>query len=205
VTFGSAFHMLMEEGYAAAKELGLADHLLVEKSFKIELNTPDGKAVLSGRFDMADTEDKVLWDFKTEKTYSVKLMKAGKWEDSKHPWQLNTYRHFAYPEAEHLKLCVLVKDHGRQSRIKDGVYPVEILEVPRIDDAVLHETVIAKIAEHLRCEKEPDKFLRDCTDDETWRHPKTKEPIRCMEYCPAGSEKCIQWLAEKEVRERKKA
>jgi len=192
-TFGTAFHSIMEEGAALVKEMGLCpDKFRVEEPFTAELDTPAGRATLRGRPDIYDTELKTLYDYKTEKSYSVKLLKEGNFNDSKHMAQLNIYRLFKYPEAEHLVIVAMVKDHGRQIALKDGLRPIELIELPILNDKAVRDYVIYRVAENLRTEADPQK-VRDCTEEELWLQKKDGMPLRCTEYCPAGkSGLCLQ-------------
>jgi hypothetical protein len=189
--FGTSAHALLEDGLAAAQERGLGLELESEKPFSVELETPAGKATLTGRPDLYDKTLRTLYDWKTMKAYSAKLLKEGKWDDSKFLPQLNIYRHFAYPEAEHLVLIALIKDHGRQTEIRDGLRPVEVIEVPAMDPKAVRDYTIYRLAENLRAEADPTK-MRECCEDELWTQ-RDGMPMRCLDYCPAGkSGQCIQ-------------
>lgn len=190
-TFGTSFHSIMEEGAVLVKEMGLGDHLRVEEPFSVELDTPAGKATLRGRPDIFDARLRTLYDYKTAKAYPAVKMKKGEWQDSNYMPQLNIYRHFAYPEAEHLVLVLMIKDHGRQVQIRDGLRPIEVIEVPILAPAAVQEYVIYRVAENLRAEKDP-MSVRECLGDELWTQ-RDGMPMRCMDYCSAGKAKmCLQ-------------
>lgn len=187
VCFGTAYHLLMERGGSRLSELGVTDNAILEQSFRTEIATPYGKAVLAGRPDRYEPDTKTLWDYKTEKLYSVKKYLAGAWEGVKHVYQLNTYRTFMFPEAERLMLSCLVKDHGYAAKVRDGIPAIVNVEVPILDSAFIRELVRAKVGELLMNEADP-RTIRDCQDEELWGGK------RCEEYCPVNGY-CLQYLA----------
>jgi hypothetical protein len=187
VALGTAYHLLMEMGDRRLAKFGVQDMALKEQSFTVELDTPEGKAVLTGRYDRYEPDTRTLWDYKTEKAYSVKKFKAGDFNGSKHPWQLNTYRVFGAPEAERLMLSCAIKDHGYQTKMKDGLKAIEDIEVPLIEPAVIKEVVTAKLALLLRLEKNPS-LLPDCAPEDLWGGR------RCEEYCSVRPF-CLQGMA----------
>jgi len=188
--FGTAYHLLMESGGKTLAEFGIKDTALVEQSFRAEVKTPHGTAILAGRADRYDPDTKTLWDYKTEKLYSVKKYMAGNWDGAKHPWQLNTYKVFMFPEAEHLMLSCLVKDHGYGAKVRDGIKAIVNIEVPLIDPALVREIVVAKVGELLKNEQDPST-IRDCLPEELW------DGKRCQEYCAVNGD-CDQFKRTRE-------
>jgi hypothetical protein len=194
VCFGTAYHLLMERGGARLAELGVADPAVLEQSFRTEITTPFGKAVLAGRADRYEPDTKTLWDYKTEKLYSIKKYLAGEWEGVKHVYQLNAYRTFMFPEAERLMLSCLVKDHGYQAKVRDGIPAIVNVSVPIIQSGLIREVVASKIGILLQNEADPSA-IRDCLPEELWGGK------RCEEYC-AVREFCLQGLANNGTRSR---
>jgi len=192
-TFGSSFHSIMESGAALVKELGLGEQLYVEEPFSVSLDTPAGTATLRGRPDIYDAKFLTLYDYKTEKAYTIKKLKEGNFNDSKHMAQLNIYRHFAYPKAEHLIVVAMIKDHGRQTEIRDGLRPIEQVEVPIMAPVAVQEYTVYRVAENLRAEKDP-ATMRECVEEELWLQPREQNlPLRCQKYCAAGKTgQCLQ-------------
>jgi hypothetical protein len=184
--FGTAYHLLMESGEKRLAEFGVTDTAVLEQSFRAEIKTPHGTAILTGRADRYEPDTKTLWDYKTEKLYSVKKYLAGNWEGAKHPWQLSTYRTYLFPEAEHLMLSCLIKDHGYQAKVREGIKAIVSIEVPIHSSGVVLEVVAAKIGELLKNEQDPST-IRDCQPDELW------DGKRCEEYCPVNRH-CQQYL-----------
>lgn len=185
--FGQGYHALMEAGAARLKEWGIEDTARVEQSFRAEVQTPHGTAVLAGRADRYEDDTKTLWDYKTEKIYSVKKYLAGEWDGVKHALQLNTYRTYLFPEAEHLKLSCLVKDHGYRDQVS-GIRAIVNVEIPILDSAYVRGLVRTKVDELLMNEKDPST-TRDCQAEELWGGK------RCEEYCPAKAF-CSQYQSQ---------
>jgi hypothetical protein len=192
VCFGTAYHLLMESGQLSLAKLGITDHAVIEQSFRAEIKTDQGTAILTGRADRYEPDTKTLWDYKTEKLYSVKKYLAGDWEGVKHTWQLSTYRTFMFPEAERLRLSCLVKDHGYQAKVRDGIKAIVNVDVPIIQSGLIREVVASKIGILLQNEADPST-IRDCTPEELWGGK------RCEEYC-AVREFCLQGLANNGTR-----
>jgi hypothetical protein len=185
--FGTAYHLLMERGSKRLAELGITDTAVIEQSFRAEIKTDQGTAILTGRADRYEPDTKTLWDYKTEKLYSIKKYLAGDWEGVKHVLQLNTYRTFMFPEAERLRLSCLVKDHGYQAKARDGIKAIVNVDVPIIQSPLVREIVASKVGILLQNEADPST-IRDCLPEELWGGK------RCEEYC-AVREFCLQGLA----------
>jgi hypothetical protein len=190
--FGTAYHLMVERGQLSLAKLGITDNSVIEQSFRAEVVTPHGKATLTGRADRYEPDFKTLWDYKTEKLYSIKKYLAGDWEGVKHTWQLSTYRTFMFPEAEHLRLSCLVKDHGYQAKVRDGIKAIVNVDVPIIQSGLIREVVASKIGILLQNEADPST-IRDCLPEELWGGK------RCEEYC-AVREFCLQGLANSGTR-----
>ena len=189
--FGTAYHLMVERGQLSLAKLGITDNASTERdpgmSFQAKIITAHGTAILTGRADRYEPDFKTLWDYKTEKLYSIKKYLAGDWEGVKHVYQLNTYRTFMFPEAERLRLSCLVKDHGYQAKVRDGIKAIVNVDVPIIQSGLVREVVASKIGILLQNEADPST-IRDCLPEELWGGK------RCEEYC-AVREFCLQGLA----------
>ena len=187
--FGSAFHALIESQHEFIRTLESEDYD-VEKNFKADL----GFATLSGTADLYDRKSKTLWDFKTIKSYAVKMMLQGDFSGNKYKDQMNIYRAYGFPEAEHLKIEAVVKDWSAAVQDKDRILPVEDIDVP-ID--LVSNTVamtVARTQEHVTAQETGAPRL--CTDEERWinTNPRSKNcgvALRCRDYCPVSAY-CMQ-------------
>lgn len=182
-TLGTAWHNVIEEGLKDMNEEE-RKHYHIEEENRFEVDF--GYAVLSGRPDMWVDDIKLLRDFKTMKVYSAKRFKAGQWDDSTYPWQLNTYRWFKYPEAERLDLECVIKDWSTRSLL-EGVHEYEIIEVPSISRATIEERVQELLKEHVGNQEDPTK-IKPCSKEDVWfqDNPRSMNdgvPLRCKEYC----------------------
>ena len=183
--YGSAFHTLIEKQHDVIRLLEEED-FAVEHHFEVDL----GIAILSGTADLYDRKAKTLWDYKTIKTYAVMKLKAGNFKDNKYADQLNIYRAYAFPEAEHLIIEAIVKDWSSAVQQKDHVQPIEDIEVPLYAMAETIQMVNRLVAEHVDAERSGEP--RPCTEEEMWinKNPRSQNcgvPLRCRDYCPAVS------------------
>jgi len=186
---GTGFHSVMEKGHSMLTG-GMADRFESEQPFSIEI----AGCILTGRPDLYDRATKTLIDYKTIKLYAVKLLKEGHFDDSKYKDQINIYRTFKYPEAEHLILEVVSKDWMEYNWKADGIYQIEDIEVPMEPMTEMRAMVECKILEHKQA-LETGRY-RQCTDDERWlnRNPRSKnygKYTRCMGFCSV-SKNCEQ-------------
>ena len=188
--FGSAFHALIESQHEFIHALESED-FVVEKNFKADL----GFAVLSGTADLYDKKTKTLWDYKTIKSYAVKLLLQGDFSGNKYKDQMNIYRAYGFPEAEHLMIEAVVKDWSAAVQDKDRIRPVEDIAIPIEPLAYTIQHAVALTQEHVNAQVSGKP--RECTEDERWinKNPKSKNcgvPLRCRDYCPV-SEFCPQF------------
>jgi hypothetical protein len=175
----------------------LGDRYEIEKNFIVDF----GYAKLSGTTDLWDKDEKVLWDYKTIKSYAVKKLLAGDWSGSKYADQLNIYAAYGYPEAKRLVIEAVVKDWSPSIQLKDGIRPIEDINVPMHPQGCTEMMVQALLQEHVRVQKEGGP--RPCTDEEIWittnpRSPNCGIPLRCRDYCPASSV-CLQYQRRLEL------
>jgi len=184
--FGTAVHNLIEMQKDKLAEIGVADDYCIEERRTIEFNGIN----LTGRVDQYNKKTKTLFDYKTIKSYAVEKMKKEHFEDNSYLLQLNGYRTFFFPEAEHLIIEAFVKDWGYDKYKKNGVMPIEKVEIPILSDEYVKETFKRLIDQHLKVEKSGQ--LPDCTKDEVWfnENPKSDNfgiPLRCRDYCEVNS------------------
>jgi len=194
LTFGSAWHGVIEGTIKGLEELNLADRFEMEKKLKKSY----GVCTLTGRADLYDKETKTLWDFKTTKGYWVKKMhETNDWSGTTYHQQLNIYRWMGFPDCKTMKLKILVKDWSNRMEDKDGVFPIEEMEVPWIDDKDVEELVSSRLDTLMAIEsklEEPPK----CLEADLWLS-RRKEPLRCLSYCPVNNY-CTQyqdWIKER--------
>ena len=181
---GTAYHLMMETGENRLAGYALPrDNAILEQSFRAEIKTPYGTAILTGRADRYEPDTKTLIDYKTEKLYSVKKYFAGNWEGSKHAFQQNIYRTFMFPEAERILLSCFIKDHGYQALARDGIPAIVNVEVPIMDSDYVREFVQAKITMLLMNEKDPST-IPDCEQEELWGGRRCEEYCAVNKYCP---------------------
>ncbi len=195
--FGSGFHAAIEESKHAIENMGLgADYVIEEKgAFTINIETPEGSAVLTGIPDLYSVAEKTLYDFKTMKYfYDGKFILDGRGPKPEHIEQLNIYAWARFPRCERLIIKALVKDWNRKLRDQHDVPKIITVEVPKWPAEAVDKMVGERLAVLLKAERTNE--VRPCTREECWVQEKTQEWIRCEEYC-AVNEFC------KEYKERK--
>ena len=183
-TFGTAWHSVVERNIGKCPP----DHK-AEERFDVKI----GDAHLRGTYDYFDGE--TLTDWKTMKVYPVKKLRTGDWGSTTYGEQLNIYRHYGCPEAKAMKIVAAVKDWSLAAEAKDGIEPVEQIEVPMMTVEEIEELVRKRLAIHTS----PDNI--PCAIEDLWiqlspRSQYYNKPLRCMEYCEPSS-KCNQfkkWL-----------
>lgn len=185
---GSAVHNVVADQHQYLVGTGYR----VEESFTAKV----GDYILSGRFDLFDTDAKVLWDYKTMKCYPVRALMAGDFASSKHAEQLNIYNVYAGLNAKRLMIEAIVKDHNYEAELRDGITPVVDIEVPIFNEKVVVDRVESLIGLHAKCQKNPE-LIPECPPEDLWfpKSPKNKRwgtPLRCQEYCNA-KDSCPQY------------
>ena len=180
VLYGTAFHNIIER-----QKNNLGDDFLVEheNSFAVNIKTPEGSAILTGRPDQYQISTKTLTDYKTMAYFmSGKfLIKDGRWDDSKYQWQLNIYRRYQFPDCEKMYLEIMLRDWTKRLGRQEDVRQIEWVEVPWIPDDEVDAKVRELLTEILRGEKDP-KTLRVCGEKDRW-----KNDIRCLDYCAVNT------------------
>jgi len=188
MTFGSAWHGVLEAGKEKLRELKMVDRFAIEESFYEKIETPFGTGTLSGRPDLYDRQTKILWDWKSVKGYFLKKIRSQGWSGTTYHHQLNTYRVYHFLEAQHMKLKILVKDFSEKMKAIDGIRQVETLDVPLINDKLVRQNIEAKMGLQFQYEVNPE-LVRPCSGVDTWGGKK------CTDYCNVYLS-CPQYLAK---------
>lgn len=184
--FGTAVHSIIESQKEKIKALELENTFIIEDRKRVDFNG----VKISGRPDLYDAASKTLYDYKTIKAYAMRKMMDGEFEDSSYALQLNGYRYFFYPEAEHLIIEAFVKDWSYAIMENSGMKPLERVEVPRLSDMEVAHEYQKLIDGHMKVERAGK--VPPCTKAEVWynenpRSPQCGVPIRCRDYCEANS------------------
>ena len=188
--YGTALHTVIESGLDKNNTSLFKDRFIYEKRFDVQV----GNATLRGTPDLYDTQTKTLWDWKTVKYYYTgKYLLEHKWEESTYREQLNIYRTFFFPEAEHLKLKLLVRDHNYRLR-KDCPSPSPTVEVPIMDVGEVKDFVYRRVEESLQDQQTGSP--PPCTEKEMW--VRNGRAYRCEDYC-GGKAYCQQCKTFKEA------
>ena len=186
---GTAFHSIVEG------QRDMSPNHLFERQLSFESPVQIGERTikLRGTPDQYDLNTETLTDYKTAGYYAVKLLMAGKWDDSDYQKQVNLYRRFAFPKCKRMQLVMLIKDYSRKLK-HEGIPPLVTIVVPPIPDDELDREIAGRLTDILAGES---NWLdsRDCTDTERWKN-KSGEYVRCEDYCMV-SPVCPQFRGEK--------
>jgi len=175
-TFGTGWHMVPE----SYMKFCPASHKSEDDLF---FSADMGNGItLTGKPDYYDADEKVLYDYKTMKVYSVKKIKCGDWKSTTYGQQVNIYRHYRVPEATKIRISAVVKDHSRAVALKENIGEDEMIDVPIMSGGEIIRLVKERLALHTA------ETVRECTQDELWfpqnpRSPDYGKPLRCLEYC----------------------
>lgn len=181
MTFGTAWHMVVEKEIPRLEERGFKDVFISEQKFEV----PVGNGTLVGKIDLYDKDRDILSDYKTMKVYSAKKLKQGEWSDSTYHWQLNMYRVYGFPETQQMLLDCIIKDWSWQAQARDEIHATEQIDVPFLDDEVVRKKAELHINIHIANQLDPSK-IAPCTDlwiPKSPRSPNYGKPLRCMHYC----------------------
>jgi len=182
--YGTALHKVIETGLDKNNDDLFENRYIYEKRFNVKING----ATLRGTPDLYDTRTKTLWDWKTVKYYYTgKYLLEHKWEESTYREQLNIYRTFFFPEAEHLKLKMLIRDHNYRLK-KDCPSPSVTVSVPIMDEKEVRDFVARRLEESL--EDQATGNPPPCTEKEMWI--RNGKAFRCEDYC-GGKKHCWQY------------
>jgi hypothetical protein len=171
---GSAVHSIIEEGGRLLDD---------QDAHKMEVrgDVKFAGITLRGTYDYADLMRKKLWDYKNLGTFRVDDLKKflasdRAWYEDEYSAQMNGYRAFFWPEAEHLLLEVLVQGWTARSghkRIEQFSLPVAPIDEVRDWFANRIKNILAH---------ENGGEIQDCTPEETWKYQN-----RCKGYCHVSS------------------
>jgi len=187
---GTAFHSIIE-GQRDQSPNHLFERQLY---FEAPVQIGDRTITLRGTPDQYDLTTNILTDYKTAGYFAVKMLMAGKWDDSDYQKQVNIYRRFKFPNCKKMQLVMLIKDFSRKLK-HDGVLPLVTIAVPPIPDDELDKEIAGRLTDILKGESNW-MDSRDCTDAERWKHWKTGEYVRCEDYCVCAPV-CPQFQGEK--------
>jgi hypothetical protein len=148
---------------------------------------------LAGTPDQYDYKLHILTDYKTSGYYGIKMLMEGKWEQNEYRNQVNLYRRFKFPDCKKMQLVMLVKDYTRKMK-NEGISPLITIAVPPIADDEIDRDIKVRLFDILEGETNWEKS-RDCTEAEMWTHWKTKERVRCQDYCVVAPA-CPQFQGE---------
>lgn len=175
-TLGTSWHEKVEK-HANSR-------FLLEQPFETIING----VTFTGRCDIIDTRLKLLWDLKNIAFYPVEKMLDGDWEDSTYRYQVNTYRHFIYPDAKEMWLSIAIRDWRKWMLKKHGVTRWPKIQVPFVSLEDTMAYVTERITTHAEIQKTGNP--PDCTPDEMWM--KKDGPTFCLDYC-GGAQNCDQF------------
>jgi hypothetical protein len=178
--FGNAVHLIIS-AYSGIDPA--VDGFSIEEKFETKI----GDCILVGKADLYDINAKELTDYKTIKSFAVKKMKEGDWEENNYLWQLNIYKWFHFRDAEKLTLECLIKDWSEEIQFREDIHPVERINVPILPESKVTLAVQEKIIEHEKNHNDPT-LIRPCTKPEVWfnKNPRSRNcgrPVRCDKYC----------------------
>jgi len=187
MTMGTAWHKIPENAKWVLDKMGLGEMNRIEEGFSVKI----GEYTLTGKLDYYDAITKTLWDYKTMKVYPVKKLKAGDFSDSTYKDQLNMYRAYKFPEATSLKIEAIIKDWSTATQHRDGVNPVETIDVPIMNIESVKNMAEGLVIEHGENQKDPSKITPCRVPEDTWynenpRSQNYKVHLRCRDYCPVN-------------------
>ena len=186
MTLGIGFHKVIEEGLTLMPEEERKNYVSEDEGkFEVVL----GDATLTGIPDLYDKRAKRLTDFKTMKVYAMKKLKAGEWDDTTYGWQINLYKTFSFPGAEHLVIEAFLKDWNAQTFMRDGLQPYEKVTAPLMDNGTVERHAKFLLQRHVDIQDEKEPVPR-CQRPDLWipDNPRNKNcgiPLRCRDYCEA--------------------
>lgn len=165
--YGTLMHSILEE-FAAEGE-----HVETEVIAEV-----DGFRV-SGHIDLVVTTDGLLQDYKFTSSWTVKSAKA----EGKVEWerQLNVYRFLLehaiegsgiphLPKIKKLQIVALLRDWGPRHE-RDGLKPVEVIEVPLWSEAEGWDYMQTRIQLHKAAQGDMPPPM--CSPEERWATPTT--------------------------------
>jgi hypothetical protein len=169
-TFGSLAHLALEKVFEQTEEFKDGRIILEHRYFKKLKDY-----TISGKIDMLDLEKSILWDFKTGKNYSKKMLdKEGK--NHRYAIQLSVYRWLLHREDLTAKILWIMKDSKAAER--EPVFIEQEVELMSFDE--VEEYIQSKVD---ILEAYGDTMPDKCKD--LWPR-KVKGALvntKCMFYC----------------------
>lgn len=166
--------------------LGQAVHSVLERSARPGIDIIEkrvyrkfGSFVVSGQFDLLETDTGTLSDWKITKTYGF-TKKGGRGKKPEHVAQLNMLRYLMHGSygVEKLQIIGILKDWDDKKRFESGYPEAEVVKVdiPIHDDDKVEKFIMNRIVSHQRAQEK----LPLCSVKETWGG------VRCRKYCSAS-------------------
>lgn len=177
MSLGSAFHSIVESNGLDCPRHSFEDAL----AFRVPLDINGREIILTGKPDQYNEATDTLSDYKTSGYYGIKLLTEGEWDDSTYKLQVNMYRRHRFPNCKKQQLVMLAKDFTRKMK-QQGIQPIVTIQVPWMADEEVDLEEKTRLMDILEGETDWTKS-RDCTPGERWKHKKTGELIRCVNYC----------------------
>ena len=166
--FGTAVHKLLEEESA-----GNPDFIT---ETRLNYSGPDG-FTFSGQFDVLDTKNNTIIDYKTSKIASIdsnRTLKDRKWLDQLYLYSFLIGETMGRPRPLRGQILAFATDWSkRQVKIKKGYpeHPIQILEWDLSDEGYLSYLIgrtADRMAEAYKLRNEPDERLPLCTYSDCW-------------------------------------
>lgn len=172
--FGTAVHSILENS-------SHSEHLLREQKIEIKI----GEYTLSGRYDLYNTQEQSIIDYKVTSTYKVLKQE---FEDYKLQGLIYVYilRQLGY-KPKSAKFILFLRDWQSTKAKFDKKYPQSQVYVKEFkftdeDYKFIEDWLIKRFKEIEIAEKLPDDKLPMCTDEERWNTDKSSDR-KCQDYC----------------------
>lgn len=155
---------------------GQAVHAIFEKQsdagFKEErFEVPVMNSKVTGRVDLYDMENEVLYDWKTASVWKVKFADYDDWKKQGliYAWLMKKHG----LKVKRCEFWALLKDHSKAEARKNADYPVSpackfAFDVTENDLAEIEKFIFDKIEQLEKAEKVADSELCECSKDERW-------------------------------------
>jgi len=179
--FGTAVHSILENSTHT-------EHLIQEQKVEIKI----GEYTLSGRYDLYNTQEQSVIDYKVTSTYKVVKQE---FEDYKQQGLMYVYmlRQLGY-KPRSAKFILFLRDWQSTKAKFDKKYPQSQVYVKEFkftdkDYKFIENWLIKRFKEIEIAEKLPDNELPMCTDEERWSTVKApdrkcQDYCQCCEFCP---------------------
>ena len=142
------------------------------KEEKFEVSVSNSK--VTGRVDLFDEANGILYDWKTASTYKVSFNDFSDWKKQGliYAWLMKQNG----IEVKKCRFIALLKDHSKSKAKTDASYPQMPVynyefDVTENDLAEIETFIKSKVAELEALENIPDEKLTPCTEEERWQSP----------------------------------